>query len=266
MARYAYIRVSTAAQTYDRQLHDFKKYFERMGMNWDDVQIVSEKITSHTTFTQRAIYPILKKAKEGDVIYACQLDRLGRTVSDVLNLIEMADEKGVTIITINDSSAISKKTPTGRMVLTVLAAVAQMERDLRDERCQSGVDTAIEELRAKGERTTKRGTLQTHWGNKRGTEKTKAIMRKAREASIIARQEKAIQWREQSMAVKFALRQRAEGWGVVQITDALGRHFDDFAATYPAQPNPYATSAGCRPTKGQVSKWISEANPLTLVG
>lgn len=262
MARYAYIRVSTAAQTYDRQIHDFKKYFERMGMSWDGVQIVSEKITSHTQFTQRAIYPILKKAKEGDIIYACQLDRLGRTVSDVLNLIELADEKGVTIITINDGSSISKKTPTGRMVLTVLAAVAQMERDLRDERCQSGVDTALEELRSKGRRITKRGTVQTHWGNQKGTERTKTSCAKAREAASIARQERMIQWREQSMAVRFAMRQRAEGWGVVQITNAIGKHFDDFTTAYPDQPNPYATPTGCKPSKGHVSKWLSDANPL----
>jgi len=236
-----------------------------MGMSWDGVKIVSEKITSHTQFTQRAIYPILKKAKEGDVIYACQLDRLGRTVSDVLNLIEMADEKGVTIITINDGSSISKKTPTGRMVLTVLAAVAQMERDLRDERCQSGVDAALDDLRTKGERTTKRGTKQYHWGNEKGTDKTKAIMAKAREASALSKQNSTIEWREKSSSVLFARRKRAEGWTMQKIVDELGHMFDDYAKTHPDEPNIYATPTGCKPMRGTISKWLRESN-LLLVG
>lgn len=85
----------------------------------------------------------------------------------------------------------------------------------------------------------------------------------ANEASCRAKQEAAILWREQSQAVKFARRKRAEGWGVVQITEELGKLFDE-NATSNGGINPYGTSTGCKPTKGTVSKWCREMNPLAV--
>lgn len=85
-----------------------------------------------------------------------------------------------------------------------------------------------------------------------------------REASIISKQESAIKWREKSQAVKFVRRKRAEGCGILQITDELGKLFEDYATSYPDMPNPYGTPKGCKPTKGTVSKWCREMNPLLI--
>lgn len=257
MARYAYFRVSTENQSHERQLYRMTEYFTRMGMGWDDVEIVSEKITSHTQFTQRAIYPVLKNAKEGDIIFVCQLDRLGRTMVDILELVDFAVKRGVVLLTIDNGYQLENKTAMGKLYLGMVSAMAEAERELRAERCQAGTDAAMEELRTKGRRVTRRGTVQTHWGNAGGTEKTKEIMRKAREASAVAAQDRAIRWREGSKAVRFALRKRAEGWGVTQIAEELGKLYDD-------SPEVYGTPTGSRPSKGHVSKWIREANPLTL--
>ena len=251
MARYIYFRVSTENQSYDRQMFRMREYFDRMGMTMDGIDIISEKITSHTKFTQRKIYPVLNRAKEGDIIYVCQLDRLGRTVSDILSLIDFADEKGVTIITINDGSTISKKTPAGRMVLTVLAAVAQMERDLREERCQAGVDSSISEIRNNGYRITRRGAIQTHWGNEKGCDTSAAV-----EASATSRQLAKIKWKEASVAYQWTMDQ-------VRANKPRRQIIDEFNKLHALMPKIYCTRQGKPLTPPVLSRWISEAG-LTL--
>ena len=264
MARYIYARVSTEAQSHERQMFRMQEYFNRMGMSMDDVQVISEKITSHTDFTQRKLYPILENAKEGDIIYVCQLDRLGRTMVDILELVDYAVRKGVILMTIDNGYQLENKTAMGKLYLGMVSAMAEAERELRAERCQAGIDSAMAELRSNGSRITRRGTKQTHWGNKKGTEEAKRIMRIASEASAQKRADDKMAWREQSAAVRFTLRKYAEGWTVTQIADELGKLFDDRAQTRPGEPNTYATPKGCKPQKGTVSRWISEANPLVL--
>lgn len=83
------------------------------------------------------------------------------------------------------------------------------------------------------------------------------------DAASAARQEAAILWREQSKAVIFVRRKKAEGWTLTQITDELGKLYDEFAAT-DGSANPYATPNGCKPSKGTVSKWCREMNPLAV--
>lgn len=86
----------------------------------------------------------------------------------------------------------------------------------------------------------------------------------ANEASARARADKSLLWRSQSSAVSFTYRKRAEGWGIVQITSELECLFDDYTNKHPGKPNPYATPKGCKPSKGTVSKWCREMNPLAV--
>lgn len=87
-------------------------------------------------------------------------------------------------------------------------------------------------------------------------------MSAANEASCRAKTDTAIRWRETSRAVKFARRKKAEGWGVLQITEELGKLFDENDGS--STVNPYATPTGCKPQKGTVSKWLREMNPLAV--
>lgn len=257
MARYIYIRVSTGKQTYDRQLHDFNKYFDRMGMSWEGVEIVSEKITSHTRFTERAIYPTLKKASEGDIVYVCQLDRLGRTMVDILELVDYAVKKGVILLTIDNGYQLENKTAMGKLYLGMVSAMAEAERELRAERCQAGMDAALEEIKRNGYRITKRGTTQTRWGNAKGTKETKLIMNIAREASIASKMDAAITWREQSKGYNWVRTQLAKGKTRVLI-------LEEFNELHAADPENYSTREGKPLSKGVLSKWCREMNPLAV--
>lgn len=255
MARYAYIRVSTQAQSYDRQILKLKEYFDRMAINQDGITIVEEKITSHTRFTERKIYPILKGAKEGDIIYVCQLDRLGRTMMDILELVDYATKKGIILLTIDNGYQLENRTAMGKMYLGILSAMAEAERELRAERCQAGLDAAKEELARKGKRIARcSGREQTHFGNEKGCDMSKAV-----EASAQKRVDTAILWREQSKAVSRARSKRAEGWKIDDIVKDLCELYDDFDGN---GINPYGTPSGCKPSKGTVSKWLRDSNPL----
>ncbi|MBD5224219.1 MAG: recombinase family protein [Bacteroidales bacterium] len=86
------------------------------------------------------------------------------------------------------------------------------------------------------------------------------------EAASQKRIDAMIKWREESQAVKFAMRKRAEGWTLQQIVDEIGQLYDDNAPKDPNGSNPYGTPTGCKPSKGTISKWLREANPLVLVG
>lgn len=252
MARTAYIRVSTGKQTYDRQLHDFNKYFERMGMSWDGVEVVSEKITSHTTFKERQLYPILREAQEGDVIYVCQLDRLGRTMVDILELVDFAVKKGVILLTIDNGYQLENKTAMGKLYLGMVSAMAEAERELRAERCQAGIDAAKEELKKNGQRITKRGTIQTHWGNEKGCD-----MSAAQEASIQSKQDAAIAWKESSTAYEWVIEQIRKG----KTRKVVIAEFNELHAKQPAV---FCTRQGKPLSKGVLSKWIRMANPLVI--
>ena len=72
------------------------------------------------------------KAEKGDVILVKKLDRLGRDTADMIQLIKEFDEKGVAIRFLDDG--ISTEGTIGKMVVTILSAVAQAERERMPER------------------------------------------------------------------------------------------------------------------------------------
>lgn len=252
MARYAYIRVSTQAQSYDRQILKLKEYFDRMAINQDGIIVVEEKITSHTRFTERKIYPILKSAQEGDIVYVCQLDRLGRTMVDILELVDYAVKKGIILLTIDNGYQLENKTAMGKLYLGMVSAMAEAERELRAERCQAGMDAALEEIQRNGYRTTKRGTIQTRWGNAKGCD-----MSAANEASCRAKQDAMILWREQSKGYAWVRTQLAKGKSRALI-------LEEFNELHAADPENYSTRAGKPLSKGVLSKWCREMNPLAI--
>lgn len=84
------------------------------------------------------------------------------------------------------------------------------------------------------------------------------------EAASQMRTNRAIAWKEQSKAVKAAIRKRAEGYTLQAIADEIGHLYDENKPDDPNVPNPYATPNGCKPSKGTISKWLRESNPTAI--
>ena len=252
MKRTAYIRVSTEKQSYDRQIYKFNEYFKTNGIDLASIEFVNEKITSHTRFTEREIYQVLKNSQPGDVVYTCQLDRLGRSVQDVLDLVDYAMEKGVELITL-DGHKIENRSPMGKMMLTMLAAFAEMERSLRAERCQAGYEAMKEELRENGYRIARSsGKVQTRIGNDKGCD-----MGAAQEAAAKQKADAQMAWRDRSVGYKWAIQRVMAGVPSKDVIEECNR-------LHELQPNVFCTRSGKPLTKGILSHWIADANPIAI--
>lgn len=129
MRLFGYARVSTSQQSLDIQI----KALEEAGAAAH--RIFTDKATGSNT--QREGLEVLRvKVEKGDVVLVKKLDRLGRDTADMIQLIKEFDAMGVSIRFLDDG--ISTEGTMGKMVVTILAAVAQAERCRILERTNEG--------------------------------------------------------------------------------------------------------------------------------
>ncbi len=129
MRIFGYARVSTSHQSLDLQI----QALEAEGVKSN--RIFSDKTTGSNT-DREGLSLLRLKVEEGDVILVKKLDRLGRDTADMIQLIKEFDELGVAIRFLDDG--ISTEGTMGKMVVTILAAVAQAERQRILERTNEG--------------------------------------------------------------------------------------------------------------------------------
>ena len=94
----------------------------------------------------------IRFARKGDVLMVTRLDRLARSVTDLHSITQELQAKGVDLVVTEQS--IDTSTPTGRLMFTMLGAIAEFETDLRKERQLEGIAKAKEEGRYKGRPVT----------------------------------------------------------------------------------------------------------------
>lgn len=129
MRLFGYARVSTHQQSLDIQINALKA----AGVNKN--RIFTDKVSgSHVD--RNGLQLLRVKVEEGDVILVKKLDRLGRDTADMVQLIKEFDAMGVAIRFLDDG--ISTEGTMGKMVVTILSAVAQAERQRILERTNEG--------------------------------------------------------------------------------------------------------------------------------
>ena len=135
----AYIRVSTIEQNEERQLeamkpHNIEKYFTKK---------VSGKDTNRPKLQE-----MLEFVREGDKVYIHDFSRLARSTKDLLNIVELLNNKGVTLI--SNKENIDTSTSTGKLMLTMIGAINEFERQNLLERQQEGIAIAKKNGKYKG--------------------------------------------------------------------------------------------------------------------
>lgn len=130
---YAYIRVSTIEQNEARQLEAMKKY------NIPAENYFTEKISGKDT-NRPKLQELLDKVQRGDVIHIHDFSRLSRSVSDLLKLVELLNEKGVVLV--SNKENLDTSTATGKLMLTMIGAINEFERANLLERQMEGVKIA----------------------------------------------------------------------------------------------------------------------------
>ena len=138
MARYGYGRVSTKGQEANgNSLDDQKRQLEEAGCD----EIILEAYTG-TKMERPKFTALVDKLEAGDTLIVCKLDRFARTAREGLEVVEDLMERGVKVHILN--MGLIEDTPMGRVILTVMLAFAQFERDSIVERTSAGKALARE--------------------------------------------------------------------------------------------------------------------------
>lgn len=145
MAIIGYARVSDEDQNLAVQLEQLKaagveKIFQEKasGVKQDRVELAA----------------LLDYIREGDTVTVCKMDRIARSTKHLLEIVEALESKGVVFNVLNIK--LDTATPTGRLMLSMLAAIGQFERELMLERQREGIRLAKEAGAYKGRKPTAR--------------------------------------------------------------------------------------------------------------
>ena len=128
---WGYARVSTTSQNLERQFDALKKY----GVD----EIYNEKITG-TKRERPELMKMLERMTEGDTVVIESLSRLGRSTKDLIELVELFKVRGVNLVSLKES--IDTNTSTGKLLFTLMSAIAQFERDCIADRTTEGLKAA----------------------------------------------------------------------------------------------------------------------------
>ena len=145
-----YCRVSTADQSCARQERDLTAFAARAGY---EVVGVYKETGSGVRLDRAARKGVmaLAQAREIDAVLVTELSRWGRGTLDLLRTLEELEGRRVSVIALN-GLAFDLSTPHGRMMATILAGIAEFERELTQERIRSGIAAA----KARGKRLGRR--------------------------------------------------------------------------------------------------------------
>ena len=130
-----YMRVSTKNQNTGRQ----ESQLDKLGINFDKDYI--DKMTGKTK-ERPALNKMLAEVREGDTVYCESISRLGRSLRDLIDIIESLTERGVRVIIVKEG--IDTESSTYKLLLAVFGGVAEMERETTQERVIQGVERAKE--------------------------------------------------------------------------------------------------------------------------
>lgn len=129
--KFGYARVSTKDQNLSLQI----EALEKAGCE----KIFQEKI-SGSTKNRPELDKMITHLRKDDILFVWRLDRLGRSLKNIIDLVLSLSEKGVVIKGISDG--VDTSTSSGRLFLNIMASLAEYERELIKERTNAGLQSA----------------------------------------------------------------------------------------------------------------------------
>ena len=132
MARIGYARVSSYGQSLEVQQEKLKGAAA--------TRVFSEKQSARTADDRQELQLCLDYVRDGDVLIVTKLDRLARSTRDLLNIANKLEQKHVALVVLDQQ--IDTSTATGKLLFTMLGAIAEFENDIRKDRQVQGVEQA----------------------------------------------------------------------------------------------------------------------------
>lgn len=132
---FGYGRVSTKDQNPELQINALKD----SGCHPSDIYI--EKISSRKK--ERPLFKkVLRLLQEGDTLVVWKIDRIGRSVKELVTILEDLMKKGVHLKTLTGALVVDTKTAQGKLMYSIIAAFAEYEREINRERTLAGLEAA----------------------------------------------------------------------------------------------------------------------------
>ena len=140
---YAYLRVSTDEQDTDKNKADILKFAN--DRDFGRVHFVEEKVSGKKSWKERKIKNIIDELGDGDRLIVPELSRLGRSMLEIMEIMAVAKEKGISVYDIKNGWDLNG-TIQSKVMAMVFSIAAEIERDLISKRTTEGLRAA----RAKG--------------------------------------------------------------------------------------------------------------------
>ena len=132
---YGYARVSSTTQNLDTQVAQLTTY----GCQ----KIFQEKLSGRSLKHRTQFAALLDRLTMGDTVVVTKLDRFARSTQDALNTMATLTERGVSLVVLNmGGDVVDTSTAIGKLLITVLAGIAEFEADLIKERQLEGIAAA----------------------------------------------------------------------------------------------------------------------------
>ncbi|WP_449622237.1 recombinase family protein [Robertmurraya sp. Marseille-Q9965] len=142
MRKIGYVRVSSTSQNPSRQFQQLSEF----GMD-----IIYEEKVSGATKEREQLQKMLEDLQDGDTIYVTDLTRITRSTQDLFELIDLIRNKKASLKSLKDTWLdLSEDNPYSQFLITVMAGVNQLERDLIRMRQREGIELAKKEGKFKG--------------------------------------------------------------------------------------------------------------------
>lgn len=143
MAIVGYARVSTVGQKLDTQLEQLQVA---------GVEKIFQEKASGIDAQRQELANMVDYVRDGDTVICCKLDRIARSTQNLLEIVARLEAKGVSFRVLNIN--LDTSTPTGKLMLTMLAGIATFEREMMLERQREGIAKAKEKGMYKGRKPT----------------------------------------------------------------------------------------------------------------
>lgn len=145
MAIVGYIRVSTDKQTLAHQKYEIEQFVQKQGIKID--QLEEETISSRKPLHKRKLGKLLEELNNGDVLIACEISRLGRSLLEVMKILEICLNKNCEVWTIKENYRLGNDIQS-KVMAFAFGLSAEIERNLISQRTKA----SLESIKASGKK------------------------------------------------------------------------------------------------------------------
>lgn len=128
MSTKAFLRVSTLLQDTEKNKIDILQFANRMKLG--NVEFIEEHASGKINYKERKLGALINSMGKGDVLIVPELSRIARSITQILEVIKVTKDKGITLYSLKENFSNTEESITATVTSTIFALVAQIEREL----------------------------------------------------------------------------------------------------------------------------------------